>query len=44
MSYSIGIKCGFTEIPNIIQYVHCSKIDGSVIDQQRIFLEKKLSK
>ena len=44
MSYSIGIKFGFTEIPNIIQYVHCSKIDGSVIDQQRIFLEKKLSK
>ena len=44
MSYNIGIKCGFTERPNIIQYVHCTKIDGSVIDQQRIFLEKKLSK
>ena len=44
MSYSIGKKCGFTELPNIIQYVDSKKKDGSVIKDPRIFLEKKLFK
>ena len=44
MSYSIGKKLGFTEIPNIIQMVDSKQKDGSVIKDPRIFLEKKLSK
>ena len=44
MSYNIGKKCGFTELPNIIQYVDSKKKDGNVIKDPRIFLEKKLSK
>ena len=42
MSYSIGIKYGFTEIPNIIQYVHCSKIDGSFIRSAKNFFGEKV--
>ena len=44
MSYSIGKKFGFIELPNIIEYVDSKQTDGSVIKDPRIFLEKKLSK
>ena len=44
MSYSIGIKCGFTEIPNIIECIERKKKDGSFVKDSEIFLEKKLSK
>ena len=44
MSYSIGIKFGFTEIPNIIEYIERKKKDGSFVKDHEIFLEKKLSK
>ena len=44
MSYSIGKKFGFTEIPNIIEYIEYKKQDESIIKDPRIFLEKKLSK
>ena len=44
MSHSIGKKFGFTELPNVIQYIEYKKQDGSVINDPRIFLEKKLSK
>ena len=44
MSYSIGIKFGFTEMPNIIECIERKKKDGNFVKDSEIFLEKKLAK
>lgn len=42
MSYGIAKRCGFEEIPNIIEEVERSRVDGTVAKDARIFMEKKL--
>lgn len=42
MSYSIAKRCGFEEIPNIIEEVERNRVDGTVAKDARIFMEKKL--
>ena len=43
MSYSIALKLGFKQIPNLLQSVKKERVNGQVETMQNIFLEIDLN-